>query len=82
MTDRLTTNMRVWQERSVKYPFHRETPHRGAPRPQVVERALGADVLRVPLPDLGVVFWGFRTKEAAERFSREFGATTYQVEGQ
>ena len=66
--------MPFWQVWLRDYPFQCKTFHRDAPRPEIVEQALGVPILRVPLPGEGIVLWGFETKDAADAFSARFGA--------
>ena len=65
--------MSFWQVWLGDYPFQCKTFHRDAPRPEIVEQALGVHILRVPLPGEGIVLWGFKTKDAADAFSARFG---------
>jgi hypothetical protein len=83
LSERTYRNMAYWRKHATSYPFPVETDLEDAPRPEAVQRAIGGDFLRVPLPEIGVVFWGFNRDEDRKTFMSMWGGTTGEgVRGQ
>ncbi|USN15223.1 hypothetical protein KIKIMORA_00770 [Brevundimonas phage vB_BpoS-Kikimora] len=63
----------AWDAKREQYPFHRTTRGiKSSPPPEAVEPAAFGDFVRVPIPPLDVVFWGFLTEDAGALFDRRF----------
>lgn len=73
----------AWNAVREKYPFHHQQDGiKGATRPEAVSVEAYGDFLRVPIPEIDVVFWGFLTKEAHTRFGEDFPVDQFDVRGQ
>lgn len=86
-----------WNKKNAEYPFHVQEDRAGnrvpfttrykdgLPQQTVNEhdeyRAKYGDFLRCPAPEIGVVFWGFLTEAALQRFIADFGLTDERGKG-
>lgn len=76
------TSFAAWNAKKDQYPFQLQTDGiKGSPRPEAVPVELYGDFIRVPIPEIDVVWWGFLTREAADRFGANFTVDHFDARG-
>lgn len=71
-------SLRYWNLKSPLYPFHAQedcngnrVPFSGSKTPKEMEAKYG-EFLRCPVPEIGVVLWGFTSEATLQRFLSDF----------